>query len=216
MLPLLLAASFLVPTDAFIKSKGTVCWIENPEAFQVTSVWYSGEVRNDTANGKGRAVWMSEQDTVMVYTGEFREGRHVTDFDLLRYPPRGTRLEHEGVAVIWAIDTLRALTPVALPKALDELDSTASVDVPATYNTAELRAAIDALTPGAGASLHGTALLAVEVFANGRIGRVDHVLRVSEDIDRISEEAVRRTTFTPGMKGGTAARSWLRVTIAFK
>lgn len=215
MLHLLLTASLLLPGDAFIRSKGTTCWIENPEAFQVTSVWYSGQVRNDTAHGNGKAVWMSDMDTVMVYTGAFDRGRHMTDFDLLRYPPRGTRLEHESIGVIWSVDTLRALKPVPLPKSLDELDTTAVVDVAATYSDADLRAALEALTPGAGGSLHGTAIVAVEVFANGSIGRIDHVLRVNAEIDRIAEEAVHRIPFTPGKKGGTAARSWVRVKIAF-
>lgn len=215
MLPLLLASSLFLSGDAFIKSKGTACWIENPEAYQVTAVWYRGEVRNDTAHGNGRAVWMSDQDTVMVYTGAFRSGRHVSEIDLIRYPPRGTRLEHESIGVFWKVDTLRALKPVPLPKSLDELDTMAVVDVAATYDPADLRTALEALTPGAGGSLHGTAILAVEVMANGSIGRIDHVLRVNGEVDRIAEEAVHRIPFTPGKKGGTAARSWVRVKISF-
>lgn len=216
MLHFLLASSLLLSSDAFIRSKGTACWIENPEAFQVTAVWYSGEVRADTAHGNGKAVWMSDQDTVMVYTGAFISGRHVREVDLIRYPPRGTRLEQESIGVIWNIDTLRALKPVPLPKSLDELDTAAVVDVAPTYSTADLQAAVDALTPGAGASLHGTAMLAVEVLASGAIGRIDHVMRVNGEVDRIAEEAVRRIVYTPGSKGGMAARSWVRVTFAFK
>lgn len=216
MLHLLLASSLLLSGDAFIRSKGTACWIENPEAYQVTAVWYSGEVRADTAHGNGKAVWMSDQDTVMIYTGAFNKGRHVTEAKLIRYPPRGTRLEHESIGVIWNVDTLRALKPVPLPKSLDELDTAAVVDVAPTYSASDLQAALDALAPGAASSLHGTAILAVEVLASGAIGRINHVMRVNGEVDRIAEEAVQRIVFTPGRKGGKAARSWVRVTFAFK
>lgn len=215
MLPFLLAASLLTSDGAFMRSKGVVCWIENPDPAEVTSVIYRGAVLNDTASGAGSAVWMNNEDTVLVYEGAFLHGRHIDDKRLFRIPPRGSKLSVRASAIFWDKDTLVAKEWVPDPQGMDKLEPPADIDVPPQYDAQALRATIDALALGSRSAMHGTCIVAVHVLADGTVDKTDVVKRVNATIDNITVESILRQSFTPAKKGGKAVTAWFRIEMRY-